>query len=144
MWTHAREGTVVPEVALVREAVADKTQLALLGILFNGVEELFLGDLQRRSRIQLVNWPPAAHNISAYLLLSVGPTRNLNNHVQNSLLLVGVQRNIVEGRDGHAILLDVHTVLESVGGTDFADGIRHGGVDGIRGQCGRGSRNMPC
>lgn len=63
VWTHAREGTVVPEVAFVGEAVADKTQLALLGILFDGVEELFLGDLQRRSRIQLVNWPPAAPNL---------------------------------------------------------------------------------
>lgn len=44
--THAREGTVVPEVALVGEAVADETQLALLDILLNGVEELFLGDLE--------------------------------------------------------------------------------------------------
>lgn len=35
--THAREGTVVPEVALVGEAVADETQLALLGVLLDGV-----------------------------------------------------------------------------------------------------------
>jgi hypothetical protein len=49
MSTHAREGTVVPEVALVGEAVADEAQLALLGVLLDGVEELFLGDLYRRS-----------------------------------------------------------------------------------------------
>jgi hypothetical protein len=40
------EGTVVPEVALVGEAVADEAQLALLGVLLDGVEGLILGDLQ--------------------------------------------------------------------------------------------------
>jgi hypothetical protein len=40
------EGTVVPEVALVGEAVADEAQLALLGVLLDGVEGLILGNLQ--------------------------------------------------------------------------------------------------
>lgn len=39
------EGTVVPEVTLVGEAVTDETELALLDILLNGVQELLLGDL---------------------------------------------------------------------------------------------------
>lgn len=39
------EGTVVPEVALVWEAVADESKLALLGVLLDGVELLILGDL---------------------------------------------------------------------------------------------------
>ena len=39
------ESTVVPEVALVGEAVADVSKLALLDVLLNGVEEFFLGDL---------------------------------------------------------------------------------------------------
>lgn len=43
------EGTVVPEVALVREAVADESKLALLGVLLDGVELLVLGDLGARS-----------------------------------------------------------------------------------------------
>lgn len=43
--THAREGTVVPEVTLVGEAVANETQLALLGVLLDGVEEFIFGDL---------------------------------------------------------------------------------------------------
>lgn len=41
------EGAVVPEVALVGEAVADEAELALLDILLDGVEELLLGDLER-------------------------------------------------------------------------------------------------
>jgi hypothetical protein len=41
----AGEGTVVPEVTLVGEAVADEAQLALLGVLLDGVQELVLGDL---------------------------------------------------------------------------------------------------
>jgi hypothetical protein len=40
------EGTVVPEVALMGEAVADETKLALLDILLDWVERLLLGDLE--------------------------------------------------------------------------------------------------
>jgi hypothetical protein len=36
-----REGTIVPKVALVGEAVADESKLALLDVLFNRVEKLF-------------------------------------------------------------------------------------------------------
>jgi hypothetical protein len=39
------EGTVVPEVTLVGEAVADKAKLALLDVLLDRVKELLLGDL---------------------------------------------------------------------------------------------------
>ena len=39
------EGTVVPEVTLVGEAVADVAELALLGVLLDRVEVLLLGDL---------------------------------------------------------------------------------------------------
>lgn len=42
-----RESTVVPEVALVREAVADEAELALLGVLLDWVELLVLGDLAK-------------------------------------------------------------------------------------------------
>lgn len=34
---HSWEGTVVPQIALVREAIAHETELALLDILLNGV-----------------------------------------------------------------------------------------------------------
>jgi hypothetical protein len=42
---YLREASVVPEVTLVGEAVADEAELALLDILLDGVEELLLGDL---------------------------------------------------------------------------------------------------
>jgi hypothetical protein len=46
MWgAYLGEGTVVPQVALVGEAVADVAELALLDVLLDGVEELVLGDL---------------------------------------------------------------------------------------------------
>lgn len=47
VWTNSylREGTVVPQVTLVGEAVADVAKLALLDVLLNGVQELLLGDL---------------------------------------------------------------------------------------------------
>ena len=47
--TYLGEGTVVPEVTLVGEAVADESKLALLDVLLNGVEELLLGDLRDNS-----------------------------------------------------------------------------------------------
>jgi len=68
---------------MVGEAVADETELALLDVLFDGVEVLILGDLE----------------------LSVGPARDLDDHVVDILGLVGVKRNIMEGRDGSAVLL---------------------------------------
>lgn len=61
---------------------------------------------------------------SSYLKLGVGPSRNLNNHVQDGLLLVGIEGDIVEGRDGDAILLDVDAVLKGVGSGDLADAVR--------------------
>jgi len=39
------EGTVVPDVTLVWEAVADKAELTLLDVLLDWVEDLVLGDL---------------------------------------------------------------------------------------------------
>ena len=43
--TDLRKGTVVPDVTLVREAVADESQLALLDVLLDRVKGLIFGDL---------------------------------------------------------------------------------------------------
>jgi hypothetical protein len=53
--SHLREGTVVPEVTLVGEAVAHEAELALLGVLQDGIERLLLGDLPSTS-VQLFLW----------------------------------------------------------------------------------------
>lgn len=44
-WAYLREGTVVPEVAFVWEAVANEAEFAFLDVLLNGVEGLLFGDL---------------------------------------------------------------------------------------------------
>lgn len=62
-----------------------------------------------------------------YLLLGVGPARDLDNHVEDSLLLVGIERDVVEGRDWDSILLDVDTVVQRVRLANLADGVRHFG-----------------
>lgn len=64
---------------------------------------------------------------AAYLHLRVGPAGNLNDHVQDRLLGIGVQRNVVERRDGLAILLNVDAVLQRVLGSDLAGSVGHGG-----------------
>ena len=44
-----REGAVIPEVALVGEAVSNESKLALLGVLFDRVKLLVFGDLKALS-----------------------------------------------------------------------------------------------
>lgn len=84
-----RERTIVPDITVVGETVSDVSELALFNVLLDRVERLFLGDLH----------------------LGVGPSGNLDNHVEDSLGLVGKERNVVEGRNDLALLLDVDTVL---------------------------------
>lgn len=50
------ERSVVPEVTLVGEAVPHEPELALLGVLEDGVEALGLGDFLRAYREGSVNW----------------------------------------------------------------------------------------
>lgn len=86
---HLRERAVVPDVPVVGEAVAYKTELALLDILLDGVEELLLGDFH----------------------LGVGPAGNFDDHVHDTHILVSEQRDIMERRHWLAILLDEDAVL---------------------------------
>lgn len=58
---------------------------------------------------------------SAYLQLSIGPSWDLNDHVQDSLLLIGIEGDVMERRDRNAILLKVDSVLQSIRGTDLSD-----------------------
>jgi hypothetical protein len=61
-----------------------------------------------------------------HLHLRVGPAGNLDNHVEDRLLLVGVERDVVPWRNELAVLLDEDAVLERVGRGHFADSVRHG------------------
>ena len=56
---------------------------------------------------------------TSYLHLSIGPSGDFHNHVQDRLLFVGIERNIVERRDGHSIFFDKDTVFEGVGRSDL-------------------------
>ena len=71
--THLRESTVVPDVTMVGEAVANVTQSTFLDILLDGVKWFFFRGLH----------------------LGVGPTGNLNDHVEDTVVLVGEKRNVV-------------------------------------------------
>lgn len=42
---YLRQCTIVPDVALVGESVANETKFSVLGILFDGIEELITRDL---------------------------------------------------------------------------------------------------
>jgi len=66
-----------------------------------------------------------------YLHLSISPSWHLNNHVEDGLLLIGIQRDVVERRARLAILLDVDAVLEGVGGVDLAGSVDGGRLAGV-------------
>jgi hypothetical protein len=65
--THLGESTIVPQIALVGEAVPNKSQLALLDVLLDGVEEFVFGDLGYGQRAIPPSWkarpdePQASH-----------------------------------------------------------------------------------
>ena len=100
--THLRECAVIPDVAIVGETVADEAQLALLDVLLDGVEWLLLGGFH----------------------LGVGPAGDLNNHVEDTVVLVCEEGNVMKGRDDGAILLDVDAVFYHA---DQSDGEQGGG-----------------
>jgi hypothetical protein len=84
------EGTVVPNVPVVGEAVTDIAQAALLDVLLDGVERLLLGDFH----------------------LGIGPAGNLDDHVENAIVPICKERDVMERRDDElAVLLDVDAVF---------------------------------
>lgn len=51
------EGTIVPEVTLVREAIANESKLSLLSVLLDGIESFLFGDLfPRLAGAALTQW----------------------------------------------------------------------------------------
>jgi len=90
-----RESTIVPDVTMVGEAIANVTQSALFDILFDGVKGLFFTDLH----------------------LGVGPAGNLDDHVENAVVLVGEERDVVPWADGGLSRgrFKVNAVLKGVG-----------------------------
>lgn len=77
-----------------------------------------------------------------YLKLSIGPSWNLNNHVENGLLLIGIQRNVVERGDDLGdsltihirVLVDVDLVALGVGSAILVDAISDSGIHFGRGR----------
>lgn len=103
----------------MREAVADKAKFALFDVLLNRVKKFLFGDLEQMVRQQF-NRRGSRHPKS-HLKFGIGPSWDLNDHVQHRLLFVGIQRHIVERRDGKAIFLDESTELQGIGSPNLAD-----------------------
>ena len=71
------------------EAIANETQATLLDVLLDWIEWLLLGDLE----------------------LCVGPTRDLDNHVEDAIALVGKKRDVVEWGDDGSILFRIDAMF---------------------------------
>ena len=126
------------------EAVTDEAKFALLDILLDRVEGLLFGDLMkagwlavmserytgRTARVRRRQCFPMCYVGGTDLHLRIGPAGNLDNHVEDGLLLIGIQGDIVEWGNGDAILLNKDAMLEGVGSANLAGGIlgSHGGV----------------
>ena len=81
--------TVIPDVPVVREAVAYKAQAAFLNILLDGVERLLFRDFH----------------------FGISPTRDFDDHVEDAIALVGEEWDIVERRDDRSVLFDVNSMV---------------------------------
>jgi hypothetical protein len=90
------ESTVVPDVAMVGEAIPDVSQFTLFDILLDRIKRLLFGDLH----------------------LGVCPARDLDDHVEDAIVLVCEERDVVEGGDNLAVVLCKDSVIESVGCAD--------------------------
>ena len=75
---------------------------------------------------------PSSKAIETHLHLGIGPSWNLDDHVQDSLLFVGVQGDVVEWGDWNSIFLEVDAMLQSVGSSDLASGVLGSHVCGNR------------
>lgn len=73
-----RKSTIVPNITMMREAVANVTQSTLLDVLLDGVEGLFFADLH----------------------FSVSPARNFDDHVEDAVILVSEERDVVPWAEG--------------------------------------------
>ena len=73
-----RESTVVPDVTMMGETVANVAQSTLLDILLDGVEGLFFTDLH----------------------FSVGPAGNFDDHVEDPVVLVSEEGDVVPWANG--------------------------------------------
>lgn len=81
---------------MMREAIADVSELALLDILLDRVQGFFFGDLWFITISANVFRPIGKWSNLADLHLCVGPSGNLDDHVQDGLLLIGVEWDVME------------------------------------------------
>jgi hypothetical protein len=105
---HFWESPVVPQVAFVGEAVSNESKLALLDILLDRVPEVVSIEAQGgwfSGRTRILPWKSSSTlddivcsglALCTNLKLGIGPSRDLNDHVQDSLLLICIQGNVME------------------------------------------------
>ena len=74
---------------MVGEAITNETQTTLLDVLLDWIECFLFGDLELR----------------------VGPTGDLDNHIEDAIALVGKERNVVERGDNGSILFRVNAMF---------------------------------
>lgn len=83
------ESTVVPDVTVVGEAVADIAETTLFDVLLDGIESFAGRDLH----------------------FCICPAGDLDDHVEDTLVLVGEEGDVMEGGDDGTILLDEDAVV---------------------------------
>ena len=130
--SHLRECPVVPEVTFVGEAITDIAKLALLNILFDWVQCIVLRYLEESYQHQCLGERSGCMRLFSrmvtHLHLGISPSWNLHDHVENSLLLIGIQRDIMKWGQRCSILFDVDAVLKCVGCPILSDRVSGGGI----------------
>jgi hypothetical protein len=73
----------------MRETVANEAQLALLDVLLDWIERLLFADLH----------------------FGVSPARDFDYHIEDTIRLISVEWDIVEGGNDAAVVLEEYTML---------------------------------
>lgn len=83
------ESSVIPNISVVRKTVPHVTQFPTFYILLDWIERFFL----------------------RYLHFSIGPPRDLYNHVQDAILSICKERDIMPCRYNRPIMFDEYAVF---------------------------------
>jgi hypothetical protein len=89
--TYLRECTIVPNITMMRETIADESESTTFDVLFDRVEGLLFRDFH----------------------LCIRPARYFDDHIQDSIVAICEEGDIVERGDNISVLFDEDPVFYS-------------------------------
>ena len=101
---YLRESTIIPDITMVRETIADIPKFTFFHILFYWIKQFFFGNLIKSTKKHYSQFQLLLSNFfETHLHFSICPPRNFHDKIQNGLVLIRKQGNIMPRRNYLAI-----------------------------------------